>query len=142
MQGHLIKTHVNRGAAARMADLQGVDKSDIRRMERWNNSSMNSAYLTGLPRGIMRNLAGFPQQETFHLPINAVIPSENLQSKVFPEVSMWLNRIHEGRAEQTVSDLFARFRVHAKKYFLASQFGDVSCSKIKSISSLKGTTEN
>lgn len=97
------KTHVNRGAAARMADLQGVDESDIRRMGRWNNSAMNGAYLTGLPRGIMRSLAGFPQQGTFYLPRATVTPPESLQAKVFPEASIWLSRIHEGSAEQTVS---------------------------------------
>lgn len=97
------KTHVNRGSSARMADLQGVNESDIRRMGRWNNSSMNGAYLTGLPRGMMRSLAGFPQQGTFHLPRNATIPSEDLQAKVFPEASIWLSKIHEGLAEQTVS---------------------------------------
>lgn len=97
------KTHVNRGAAARMADLQGVDESDIRRMGRWNNSSINGAYLTGLPRGIMRSLAGFPQQGTFFLPRNTTIPSKSLQAKAFPEASLWLSKIHEGHAEQTVS---------------------------------------
>lgn len=77
---------------------------DIRRMGRWNNySSLNGAYLTGLPRGIMRSFAGFPQQGTFFLPRNTTIPSENLQSKFFPEASMWLSKIHEGHAEQTVS---------------------------------------
>ncbi|KAG2191270.1 hypothetical protein INT47_004031 [Mucor saturninus] len=64
---------------------------------------MNGAYLTGLPRGIMRSLAGFPQQGTFFLPRNTTIPSENLQTKLFPEASMWLSKIHEGHAEQTVS---------------------------------------
>ncbi|KAG2199449.1 hypothetical protein INT47_011561 [Mucor saturninus] len=86
-----------------MADLQGVDESDICRKGRWNNSSMNGAYLTGLPRGIMRSLAGFLQQDTFFLPRNTTIPPENLQAKLFPEASVWLSKIHEGHAEQTVS---------------------------------------
>lgn len=98
-------THVGRGAAARMADLQGVQESDIRRMGRWNNSSMNGAYLTGLPRGIMRALAGFPSEQggAFFLPRDTILPSEELQAKIFPQASEWLNKIHNGQAEQTVS---------------------------------------
>ena len=56
------KTHVNRGSGARMAELQCVPESDIRKLGGWNNSSLNGSYLTGLPRGIMRNLAGFSIQ--------------------------------------------------------------------------------
>lgn len=69
------KTHVTRGAGARMADLQGVEESEIWRMGRWNNSTMNDAYLTGLPRGIMRSLAGFPTTPgAFYLPRDTVVP--------------------------------------------------------------------
>ncbi|KAI7863867.1 uncharacterized protein EV154DRAFT_572640 [Mucor mucedo] len=50
------KTHINRGSAARMADLAGVNEDQIRRLGRWNNTTMNGAYLTGLPR------------ETCHMP--------------------------------------------------------------------------
>ena len=97
------KTHIGRGSAARMADLQGVDEADIRRMGRWNNSSMHGAYLTGLPRGIMRSLSGFPTQGTFFLPRNTVEPCQALQEKLFPLASIWLEKIHSGQAEQTVA---------------------------------------
>lgn len=97
------KTHLARGAAARMADLQGVNESEIRRMGRWNNSSMNGAYLTGLPREIMRSLAGFPQKGMFFLQRNTVEPCQELQSKVFPLASVWLEKIHSDQAEQTVA---------------------------------------
>ncbi|KAG2208658.1 hypothetical protein INT47_007756 [Mucor saturninus] len=43
-------THIGRGSGARMADLAGVRQEIIRRQGPWNNSSMNGAYLTGLPR--------------------------------------------------------------------------------------------
>ncbi|GAN11545.1 hypothetical protein MAM1_0677c11112, partial [Mucor ambiguus] len=39
-----------------------VDESQIRRNGHWNSSSMNRAYLTGLPRNLMRQLAGFPKE--------------------------------------------------------------------------------
>jgi hypothetical protein len=97
------KTHVNRGSAARMADLQGVPEGDIRKMGGWNSTSLNGSYLTGLPRSIMRSLAGFLLQGTFWLARNTVVPSEGLQAKVFPEASTWLSKIHEKKAEQTVS---------------------------------------
>lgn len=98
------KTHANRGPAARMADLQGVQESNIRRMGRWNNSSMNGAYFTSLHRGIMRSLAGFSQQGTFHLSRDTTKPSDSPQSKVFPERSIWFNTIYEDNGdEHTVS---------------------------------------
>ncbi|KAG1433713.1 hypothetical protein G6F56_014538 [Rhizopus delemar] len=82
-----------------MADLQGVEESEIRRMGRWNNSTMNGAYLTGLPRGIMRSLAGFPTTPgAFYLPRDTVVPPLELQAKVFPEAGAWLDKVHNQTA--------------------------------------------
>ncbi|ETP08742.1 hypothetical protein F441_15343 [Phytophthora nicotianae CJ01A1] len=53
------KTHVGRGSGSRMADLGGASESQIRRLGRWNNQSMEKYYLTSLPREAMRTLAGF-----------------------------------------------------------------------------------
>jgi hypothetical protein len=96
------KTHAARGASARMADLNGVAESDIRRQGQWNNSAMNGAYLTTLPRGIMRSMAGFPTAEGhFYLPRAQVIPPESLIKKVFPYVDYWYDRMANNRCQRT-----------------------------------------
>ncbi|KAI8340419.1 hypothetical protein BD560DRAFT_412367 [Blakeslea trispora] len=51
----------------------------------------------------MRSLAGFPTQGTFFLSRNTVEPCQALQEKLFPLASVWLEKIHSGRAEQTVA---------------------------------------
>lgn len=53
------KTHMARGAGARMCDLAGVSDSNTRRLGRWNSDSMSSAYVTGIPREAMRTMGGF-----------------------------------------------------------------------------------
>lgn len=55
-------THIARGAGTRMADLDGVDETQIRRLGRWNNTTMNGDYLIGLPREAMRVMAVFPKE--------------------------------------------------------------------------------
>ena len=88
------KTHAARGSSCKMADLDGADESQIRRLGRWNNTTMNGAYLTSLPREVMRVLAGFPsQQGHFFLPRAAVAPPPELCAKVFPQVDYWLEKI-------------------------------------------------
>ena len=90
----LKKTHAARGSSCKMADLDGADESQIRRLGRWNNTTMNGAYLTSLPREVMRVLAGFPsQQGHFFLPRAAVSPPPELCAKVFPQVDYWLEKI-------------------------------------------------
>jgi len=55
-----VKTHMGRGAGARMADVLGASEPDIRRSGRWNQEAV-SCYLTSLSRETMRTLAGFPK---------------------------------------------------------------------------------
>lgn len=88
------KTHINRGSAARMADLAGVNEDQIRRLGRWNNTTMNGAYLTGLPREVMRVMAGFTtQQGQFFLRRAILDPPEELCKKIFPELDAWNDRL-------------------------------------------------
>lgn len=125
------KTHVARGSGARMADLNGCPEEEIRRMGRWNNTTMNGAYLTGLPRELMRKAAGFFNgQGTYDVARANYIPPESLQQKVFPDVSVRLNQLRDGTARQTVcaegffgsngsaqNQFFARFRLDAEISF-------------------------
>ncbi|KAG1036677.1 hypothetical protein G6F43_013007 [Rhizopus delemar] len=76
------KTHMARGAGARMCDLGGVEDASIRRLGRRNSDSMNGAYVTGLPRETMRSLAGFGKVKgNFYLPRANIDPCVELQKK-------------------------------------------------------------
>jgi hypothetical protein len=47
-------------SSARMAGVVCANEDQIRRQGRCNNSKMNGAYLTSLPKEMMRSMAGFP----------------------------------------------------------------------------------
>lgn len=88
------KTHINRGSSARMADLAGVYEDQIRRLGRWNNTTMNGAYLTGLPREAMRAMAGFTiQPGQFYIPRASLDPPEDLTKLIFPLLDEWNDRL-------------------------------------------------
>lgn len=123
-------THVGRGAAARMTHLQGVQESDIRRMGRWNNPSMNGAYLTGLPRGIMRAFAGFPSEQggAFFFSLGTqFFHQKNYKQKYFPKQVNGLTKYITDKPNKlfppkgflklllTLRISFLRFGIYAKK---------------------------
>ncbi|SAL98115.1 hypothetical protein [Absidia glauca] len=65
-----------------MADIVCANEDQIRPKGRWSNTTMNGAYLTSLPRGMMRSMAGFPTNgRSFHLDRAAFDPSTILCKK-------------------------------------------------------------
>ncbi|SAM04487.1 hypothetical protein [Absidia glauca] len=54
------KTHIDCGSSAGMAGNVCANVDQIRRQGRWNNTTINGAYLTNLPRELVRLMAGFP----------------------------------------------------------------------------------
>ncbi|SAL98955.1 hypothetical protein [Absidia glauca] len=69
------KTHINCG------------EDQIRRQGRWNNTTINGAYLTNLPRGLVRSIAGFPTSgRFFYLARGALNPPTSLCKKLFPAI--------------------------------------------------------
>jgi hypothetical protein len=87
-------THTMRGAAARMADSQGVTEDQLRRAGHWERgSSMLTAYLSGLPREFMRVIAGFSGTiGHYHLRRAGVKPPKALKGQLWPWVDSWLER--------------------------------------------------
>ncbi|SAL99119.1 hypothetical protein [Absidia glauca] len=78
-----IKAHINCGSSARMAG--NVDQ--IRRHGRWDNITINGAYLTNLPRELVRSMAGFPTYvRFFYLARAALNPPTSLYEKLFPAI--------------------------------------------------------
>ena len=53
------KTHIMRGAGARLAEMAGVDSHDIARLGQWTSSAVDRYYLSQLPWKTMRIMAGF-----------------------------------------------------------------------------------
>lgn len=88
------KTHSARKQSARHAELSGVEEAQIRRAGRWNTDAMTGAYLSYLPRGFMRAIAGFPKDgKGYFLPRAQEVPEKALWAKVWPEADMWLQRM-------------------------------------------------
>ncbi|POM69650.1 Hypothetical protein PHPALM_14049 [Phytophthora palmivora] len=69
------KTYAARGSGSRMAELAGATDSQIRRLGRWNASSMEGCYLTALQREATRSLAGFPPNRRTFLGTSITVTS-------------------------------------------------------------------
>ncbi|SAL99866.1 hypothetical protein [Absidia glauca] len=81
------KTHINCGSSARMAGNVCANVDQIRRQGRWNNTTINGAYLTNLPREMMQLMAGFPTYgRFFYLARAALNPPTSLCKKLFPAI--------------------------------------------------------
>ncbi|SAM05775.1 hypothetical protein [Absidia glauca] len=78
------KTHINCGSSARMGG--NVDR--IRRQGRWNNTTINGAYLTNLTRELVPSMAGPPPtyDRFFYLARTALNPPTSLCKKLFPAI--------------------------------------------------------
>ncbi|ETP36757.1 hypothetical protein F442_15373 [Phytophthora nicotianae P10297] len=87
------KTHVGRGSGSRMADLGGASESQIRRLGRWNNQSMEKCYLTSLPREAMRTLAGFDSSRGSYFVARA--SAEPPHSDLNPSHPLWRHHIFQ-----------------------------------------------
>ncbi|SAM07820.1 hypothetical protein [Absidia glauca] len=70
-------THINRGSSARMAGKVCANVDQIRRQGRWNNTTINGAYLTNLPRELVQSLATSP-----HMPLQEVVPGDPIRPTV------------------------------------------------------------
>ncbi|KAG2221844.1 hypothetical protein INT45_003558 [Circinella minor] len=94
----MTKTHAGRQSGAKMADIRGAGESDIRRAGHWTNDALESAYLTNLPRALLRVMAGFHKDGgRFYLRHAIEKPDPKLCRKVFPMVKVWQERINQGR---------------------------------------------
>ncbi|SAL99026.1 hypothetical protein [Absidia glauca] len=73
------KTHIKCGSSARMAGNVCANVDQIRRQDRGNNTTINGAYLTNLPRELVRSMADFPTYgRFFYLARAALNPSTSL----------------------------------------------------------------
>ncbi|SAM06414.1 hypothetical protein [Absidia glauca] len=81
------KTHVNCGPSVRMAGNVCANVNQIRRQGRWNNTTINGAYLSNLPRELVRSMAGFPTYGRFSYHARAALnPPTSFCKKLFPAI--------------------------------------------------------
>ncbi|SAL95289.1 hypothetical protein [Absidia glauca] len=75
------------GSSACMAGNVRVNVDQMRRQGRWNNTTINGAYLTNLPRELVRSMAGFPTYgRFFYLARASLNPPTSLCKKLFPAI--------------------------------------------------------
>ncbi|SAM07115.1 hypothetical protein [Absidia glauca] len=78
------KTHISCGSSARMSGNVCANVDQIRRQGRWNNKTINGAYITNLRRELVRSMAGFPTYgRFFYLARAALNPPTSLCKKLF-----------------------------------------------------------
>ncbi|SAL98301.1 hypothetical protein [Absidia glauca] len=81
------KTYINCGSSARMAGNVCANVDQIRRQGRWNNTTINGAYLIKLPRELVLSMAGLPTYGRFFYLARAVLdPPTSLCKKLFPAI--------------------------------------------------------
>ncbi|SAL96094.1 hypothetical protein [Absidia glauca] len=77
-----------------MAGIVLANEDQIRRQGRWNDTTMDGAYLTSLPREMMQSMACFSTTgRSFHLACAALDPSTSLCKKLFPTIEEWRDRL-------------------------------------------------
>src|SRR5256714_4741485 len=96
------KTHSARKQSVRHPELGGVSESQIRRAGRWNTDAMMGVYLSYLPPGFIRSIAGFPQEgKAYFLSRARETPEEALCSQIWPETDVWLQRMEAYHPDRT-----------------------------------------
>ncbi|SAL99338.1 hypothetical protein [Absidia glauca] len=73
-------THINCGSSSRTAGNVCANVDQKRRQGRWNNTTINGAYLTNLPRELVQSMAGFPTLVDFfilHVPPSTHLPASS-----------------------------------------------------------------
>ncbi|SAM05877.1 hypothetical protein [Absidia glauca] len=81
------KTHIYCGSSARVAGNVFANVGQIRRQGRWNNRTINGAYLMNLLRELMRSMVGFPTYGRFFYHARAALnPPTSLYKKLFPAI--------------------------------------------------------
>ncbi|SAL94717.1 hypothetical protein, partial, partial [Absidia glauca] len=92
-------THISCASSARMAGNLCANVDQIRHQGRWNSTTINGAYLTNLPRELVRSMAGFSAYgRPFYLARAALDPFTSLckKLKTFKQDSVLMMELHFG----------------------------------------------
>lgn len=67
---------------------------------------MTGVYLSYLPRGFIRSIAGFPQEgKSYFLPRAQETPEEALYTQIWPETDVWLQRMEAYHPDRTDNEV-------------------------------------
>ncbi|KAE8181731.1 hypothetical protein CF336_g8816, partial [Tilletia laevis] len=92
------KTHAARKSGAQLAEAKGAPEASVRRAGRWNQTTMETCYLTRLPRPVLRVHAGFHADGGSYFLRRDVPPPQELLERVFPQADAWDTAIASGQA--------------------------------------------
>ncbi|KAE8231011.1 hypothetical protein CF326_g3980 [Tilletia indica] len=91
------KTHAARKSGAQLAESGGASEASVRRAGRWNQTTMETCYLTRLPRPVLRVHAGFHADGGTYFLRRDVPPPPDLLAQVFPQADAWDTAIETGK---------------------------------------------
>ncbi|CAD6934855.1 unnamed protein product [Tilletia caries] len=92
------KTHAARKSGAQLAESGGASEAAVRRAGRWNQTTMETCYLTRLPRPVLRVHAGFHQDGGSYFLRRDIQPPQVLLERIFPQADAWERAIETGQA--------------------------------------------
>ncbi|SAM04250.1 hypothetical protein [Absidia glauca] len=97
------KAHINCGSSARMAGNMCANVDQIRRQGRWNNITINGAYLTNLPRELVRSMADFPTYDRFFYHARAALksPARSYSRRSANDMTDWRRKSSSWRSYST-----------------------------------------
>ncbi|KAE8225065.1 hypothetical protein CF319_g2131 [Tilletia indica] len=92
------KTHAARKSGAQLAEAGGASEAAVRRAGRWNQTTMETCYLTRLPRPVLRVHAGFHQDGGSYFLRRDIQPPQELLERIFPQADAWESAIEAGKS--------------------------------------------
>ncbi|CEI86180.1 hypothetical protein RMCBS344292_00624 [Rhizopus microsporus] len=80
-------THANRKNAMNMIAQENVLSNQQKKVGKWGTDRMVGCYISSLPMGAMKSLAGSPShQGNYFLSHTVVVPPKDLQVLIFPDI--------------------------------------------------------
>ncbi|SAM01043.1 hypothetical protein [Absidia glauca] len=125
---------------ARMAGNVFANVDEIQCQRRWNCTTINDAYLTNLPRELVRSMAGFPTYgRFFYLGCTALNPPTSLCKKAFPAIGKLNDRLvaKEPSPGNPIQPTIAE-NAFVQNSTPAISFGNIQSSLIQPICHAKG----
>lgn len=111
-------THTSRAGGAVFAELQGASEDAIRRLGRWNPSSMESCYLSNIPISAVKSMAQFRPEEDIFLKRATLDPPASLQQQVFPCLENFLTENGTPQSTDVGTCGFVRILLYLRKVIL------------------------
>lgn len=85
-------TQINRNSAINVILHNDVPADQLHQVRRWENDRMAECYVEELPTAAIKVLAGFSSRTADYFLDRAVVePPQELQEKIFPRLTRWIN---------------------------------------------------